>query len=337
MLLKWDVSAHKDLNRSFYLADHWERSYGDLEWRGLRADRVMPWYFMQHTPSGITHGYGVRVRPSAMCYWRINTQQLILGCDVRSGGRGVDLRGRTMTVCQLVSRKGLADENAFNAAVSFTRMLNDKVMPVDHVIYGANDWYYIYGQNTQETVLRDTQTISELSPNAANRPYSVIDSGWQLGGGVASGGPWVKNKKFPDFESLPQRMKDMGTRPGIWVRPSAAEHKDLPILQREKIGGDNTTQLLDISTSEVREDMNKYLHNLVNELGFELVKHDFSSWDIFGKPGYHFHDRLTSDDWEFADNTRSTAEILIDHYSAIQGQKCQPYSECSTVPSARKP
>ena len=28
------------------LGDHWERGYGDLEWRGLVAERVMPWHMI---------------------------------------------------------------------------------------------------------------------------------------------------------------------------------------------------------------------------------------------------------------------------------------------------
>ena len=44
---------------SRFLGDHWERSYGDLEWRGFDADRVMPWYFLAATGQG-THGYGVK-------------------------------------------------------------------------------------------------------------------------------------------------------------------------------------------------------------------------------------------------------------------------------------
>ena len=34
-----------------FLGDHWERSYGDLEWRGLVGDRLMPWYFLASSGS----------------------------------------------------------------------------------------------------------------------------------------------------------------------------------------------------------------------------------------------------------------------------------------------
>ena len=317
LLLRWPVHQRDDINRSLYLADHWERSYGDLEWRALRPDRVMPWYFLQNAPDGRTHGYGVKVRPAALCYWRMSREQLILGCDVRCGGTGVDLRGRTLEVCTVLLREGRDGESPFAATVAFTRLLCDDPLRLDHVAYGANDWYYLYGANSSETALRDAATISRLSPNPANRPYSVIDAGWSISEGGCPGGPWLPNAKFPGFDQLAARMRDLGTRPGIWVRPTATGLPSLPGLQRPKIGGDDKTRLLDISTDEVQADMSLYLRHLVQDLGFELVKHDFSGWDVFGKPGYHFHDRITSDGWAFADTTRTTAEILVAHYRNI--------------------
>lgn len=39
------------------LGDQWERAYGDLEWRGIVPERIMPWYFL--TNNGlVTDGYG---------------------------------------------------------------------------------------------------------------------------------------------------------------------------------------------------------------------------------------------------------------------------------------
>ncbi len=39
------------------LGDAWERSYGDLEWRPLQAERPLPWYAMLHT-QGTNRRYG---------------------------------------------------------------------------------------------------------------------------------------------------------------------------------------------------------------------------------------------------------------------------------------
>lgn len=44
----------------------------------FRADRVMPWYFLQHAPDGRTHGYGVKVRPAARLDDQRDSQRLVL-------------------------------------------------------------------------------------------------------------------------------------------------------------------------------------------------------------------------------------------------------------------
>lgn len=52
------------------LGDQWERAYGDLEWRGIVPERIMPWYFL--TNNGlVTDGYGVRTAqtPFAVGSW----------------------------------------------------------------------------------------------------------------------------------------------------------------------------------------------------------------------------------------------------------------------------
>ncbi len=44
----------------------------------------------------------------------------------------------------------------------------------------------------------------------------VIDDGWQPNPVDAS---WDKgNERFPDMKGLAQEMKDIGVRPGIWIR-----------------------------------------------------------------------------------------------------------------------
>src|SRR3974390_3437281 len=43
--LRWHGSFPMDWR---YLGDHWERSYGGLEFRGLAGDRLMPWYFLSN-------------------------------------------------------------------------------------------------------------------------------------------------------------------------------------------------------------------------------------------------------------------------------------------------
>ena len=54
------------------LGDAWERSYGELGWRGLIPERVMPWYFATYDGTAC-HGYGVKTD-------RGRTMLLAAGC-----------------------------------------------------------------------------------------------------------------------------------------------------------------------------------------------------------------------------------------------------------------
>lgn len=73
--------------KTLWLADHWERSYGDLQWRGLQPERVMPWYFAAHLPAdGSTLLAGVRTQPSTFCFWMADSAGISLWLDFRNGG-----------------------------------------------------------------------------------------------------------------------------------------------------------------------------------------------------------------------------------------------------------
>ena len=52
--------------------------------------------------------------------------------------------------------------------------------------------------------------------------------------------------------------------------------------------------------------------------GYELIKHDFSTFDLTGRWGPAMTDEVTADGWAFADRSRTTAEIIIDHYRSIR-------------------
>ena len=99
MKLRWNRKAPE---KARVLGDAWERSYGDLEWRGICGGRVLPWYFLV-SAQGKQYGYGVKVRPSAMCSWYMDTQGITLVLDVRCGCAGVLLNGKTLLAAEIVA------------------------------------------------------------------------------------------------------------------------------------------------------------------------------------------------------------------------------------------
>ncbi|HEY5481099.1 MAG TPA: hypothetical protein VIL39_06430, partial [Verrucomicrobiae bacterium] len=187
---------------SRFLGDHWERSYGDLEWRGLSGERLMPWYFLASS-GALTHGYGVKTGAASICHWQAGAGGVTLWLDVSNGGGGVELGERRLEAATLVVRKGQAGESSLGAARAFCRVMCEKPLLPAKPIYGSNNWYYTYGRNVSaEASLKDAALMAEVIPaETANRPFVVIDMGW--GAARDGAGPVAEtNKAYPDMPGL---------------------------------------------------------------------------------------------------------------------------------------
>lgn len=328
-----------------FLGDAWERGYGDLEWRGMSGRRIMPWYFLAAVP-GKTLCFGVMVQPSAMCYWQADSEGVTLYLDVRCGGKGVLLEGRTLHAAKIVCEKfsesreggaaqevrgGCAENLTYEAAHSFCgRMCPNPVLP-KYPVYGSNNWYYAYGKSSEKEILADTGELVKLTKGAVNPPFMVIDDCWQEHHRLDeyNGGPWRKgNDKFPDMAGIARKMKDMGVRTGIWVRFLLNEDEAIPDEWRL-----SHNQCVDPSHPEalryITEDVER-----ICKWGFQLIKHDFSTFDLFGKWGFEMNPLVTEDGWSFYDRHRTSAEIVKDFYEAIYNT-AKPYDTlilgCNTI------
>ena len=199
------------------LNDQWERSYGDLEWRGMNGERVLPWYFLAFDGAA-THGYGVETGPAAFAFWQVDPDGISLWLDLRNGGAPVQLGARVLEAATVRTRRGQPGESPFAAARKLTAALCPKPRLPQAPVYGGNNWYYAYGRNCSAAdIERDSDLMAELAPAARNRPFMVIDDGWTP---TNTAGPWDHgNARFPDMSALAASMKKRGVRPGIWLRP----------------------------------------------------------------------------------------------------------------------
>ena len=297
------------------LGDAWERGYGDLEWRAWVPDRVMPWYAA--TSDGeLTHAYGVRTGARAFCFWQIDPQGVSLWADVRSGGLGVQLGERTLDVCDVVSRAGRGGESAFAAVHDFCRQMCPSPRLPSQPVYGSNDWYWVYGRNSADTVRVDARHIVELSPAGGNRPFAVIDDGWQPERSATKTGvgTWDHgNEKFRDMPGLAAEIRSIGARAGIWIRPLQAmvNSPDGWRLPRDRT-------FLDPSVPDVLHKVAEDVARL-RQWGFDLIKHDYTTYDVFGRWGMQMGAAMTRDGWTFASGaTRTTAEVIDELYRAIR-------------------
>jgi alpha-galactosidase len=304
---------------SRFLGDHWERSYGDLEWRGFAADRVMPWYFLAATGQG-THGYGVKTGASALAFWQADEEGISLWLDVRNGGSGVQLGDRQLAAAEVVARRGHPEQTPYSSAAALCRALCEHPRLPQKPVYGSNNWYYLYGENmSAENILRDVEQLAKLSPLSVNSPYMVIDEGWGKARGGA--GPWTEdNLRFPEVPGLPAQMKKRGVRPGIWVRPLITvdpQARQWALARDLKPPAPDMPFIIDPSLPAVLDYIQEGLRRITG-WGYELVKHDFSTFDILGRWGMRMGEELTSEGWHFADRTRTTAEIVLQFYRALR-------------------
>ena len=105
--LIWNVSFPND---ALVYGGDWERTYGDAGW--FRADGSCgphdgwkPWYWLVNDGKR-TDGYGLMVQPNAFGSWKVDPGRILLSLDVRAGSRPVELKGRQLDACTLVSRRG---------------------------------------------------------------------------------------------------------------------------------------------------------------------------------------------------------------------------------------
>lgn len=313
IILSWDHTVDQEIK---VLGDHWERGYGDLYWGNIDYDRVMPWYILLYD-GGTTRCYGVKTRPNAFCSWRLTGHSITLNLDIRCGGCGVDLKGRTLHAATVLKYK--SNENPFRVAREFCRLMcPDGIYPKTPV-YGGNDWYCNYGDNSHDKILHMAKRIAKWAEGNEVRPFMVVDDGWQVchnGQEGFNGGPWDKgNYKFPDMRKLAADIRALDVQPGIWYRPlfTAEKFPSDCILKRR----DADWQYLDPSHPKVLQQVKKDVSR-IKDWGYALLKHDFSTFDIFGRWGFAMGDEMTEEGWAFYDTGKTTAEIIKEFYRTIR-------------------
>ena len=305
--LQWTFENEEGL---YVLGDAWERSYGDLCFRKPDGGRALPWYFAA-TNKKETWCLGVRTQPNAFVCFTCGQDGVAAKIDCRNGGGGVMLGGRTVRLCTFVfAHYGMPP---FESLRAYCRTLcRDPILPKEK-IYGGNNWYYAYGKSSREEILGDAALQAALSAGLENRPFMVIDDGWSVND---TEGPYEPNERFGDMKTLADEIRALGVRPGIWVRLLADSSAGIPPEMRILRGGRRV--YLDPTNADVQA----LIRGVVEKIrgwGYELLKHDFSTVDLFGNYGSSLTDSITNDeDWHFADETKTNAEIVLDLYRLIR-------------------
>lgn len=298
-----------------FMGDAFERGYGNLEWRGFVPDRLMPWYCLV-SDGNDTAGLGVKVRPNCFAFWMTDPQGVTLWLDVRCGGKGVILSGKNLELAALVQETSREGEDAFDFLRRFCGIMCQDPLAPPAPVYGSNNWYYAYGNSSHEEILRDTALLAELTEGLDNRPYMVIDDCWQplaLSQGAAGRPYETGNARFPDMPGLARQMREMGVKPGIWIRPQETNEMFLD----NRLRCDRDRRYLDLTEPEALRLIGEDVRRVVG-WGYEFIKYDFVTNDALGTFAFQPLEVIRMrDNWAWHDRSQTNAQAIMGVYRTI--------------------
>lgn len=293
------------------LGDAFERAYGDLAWKKA-GNEWLPWYFFERNFSEMT-AYGVMTGCNSLCFWKRKKSSITLKTDLRCGAKGVILKNRCLDVATVIY-ESYSLNDIWNGMKDFCcKMCPNPILPREPV-YGGNNWYYAYGKSSHEQIVKDAKLIADFCGGLENRPFMVIDDCWQVARtNDYIGGPWNRgNRYFPDMKGLADEIKSLNVRPGIWYRPLWNRDATIPencrLMRKKDIIDPSVPESLEI----IAEDVKRF-----SKWGYQLIKFDFPTYDIFGRWGFKMKHNITESGWYFRDRTKTSAEIIKELYKTI--------------------
>ena len=281
-------------------------------WVPVGSGKTVPWYVLVNG-GGKTYGFGVEVQPRAMCAWRVEPGKVELLLDLRAGGQPLELDGRTLEACKVVRCESAPGESAYATGRRLCGLMCPNPRLPKAPMFGFNDWYAAYGCNTATNFLADAAFVVSLCKGCAEKPYVVMDDGWQkfsppeverITGRFDSGyGPWEESSRAfgMDMTTFCDRIAALGAYPGLWYRPLCMEGKmcdpsDPAVLER------------------IRADILRF-----REWGFRFVKIDYLTFDWCGHfKGFDEDGRLIRDGRRWKDMKHTTAETVVRLYRTMR-------------------
>ncbi len=319
--LSWELT---NTPASIWLGDAWERSYGDLSWQNIQTTYPAPWYLLLNDGDN-TRAFGVKTGAKSFCSWDASTKNLNLYLDTLSGGAGVQLGDRTLEAAEIVTTQNNPAESPYQTATRFCGIMCEHPRLPKKPVYGINDWYFAYGNNSKKLILDSTQAMAALAPASDNRPFSVVDDGWE---GFDFQTP---NDKFGDMSLVAAEIKKLGMKPGLWTRPLLANSKSKATELIPLRKGESGDRYYDPTLPETLQRIDATFR-LYKDWGFDLVKHDYTTYDFFGRWGFEMKEGMTAPGWHFQDRSQTNAEILLRLYNTIRQAAGERYLiGCNTV------
>jgi alpha-galactosidase len=117
-------------------------------------------------------------------------------------------------------------------------------------------------------------------------------------------------------------MRRIGVQPGLWFRPLFTKER---VDENWRLAHPNAAReytrrgayTLDPTVPEVAAKIRETT-SLFDRWAYKLLKHDFSTYDLFGRWGFNMGAEITDSGWHFADGTKTNAEIVGRLYRDIR-------------------
>ena len=302
--------------------DAWERCSArcTLEWRSVMSARNMPWFCYLKGDDKIMC-YGVKTGADCFASWLVDVHGVTLFLNLTNGKDGTDLK-EPLVACEVVQLEGEKGEDEYCVAKRFSKLLCDAPVLPKEPVFGVNNWYWAYGHITKESVMKETDYLMKMCNGTKNRPYMIIDDGWQINRNFEDdpyiGGPWVPNENFKDMAKTADDIHAKGAKAGLWFRPLLTLDE---VPEEEKLADFSAGGvLLDPSHPNVLERVKKDA-SIIRSWGYELIKHDFTTMDFFkASPLTADKNNVNLYEHEKApfDKTKTNATIIKNLYKAIQ-------------------
>ena len=178
------------------------------------------------------------------------------------------------------------------------------------VIYGSNDWYYAYGKNTPGRNSARCRPGKVSRAGNRDKPFTVIDDGYQ------------DRSRFPSLQKLATEIRSRQVIPGIWIRPLRAPAKTsstllLPAARWNGPSSEQAPLAYDPTIPDALEAAAAVATEAC-EWGFDLIKHDFTTFELLGQWGSQMGASPTQGNWHFNDRTLTNAEIVTALYRRLR-------------------
>lgn len=145
----------------------------------------------------------------------------------------------------------------------------------EHPPLGWCSWYAGYFADITEAEVLKNLEHAALIPDLR---YFQIDGGWESNVGTATTEiPEHDSAKFPHgMRWLAETIRSKGVKPGLWIRPFKGwgDSEGTPEWARGPT--------LDISHPDARNWLSQLARRLVREWGYEYLKFDFVTYDLYG-------------------------------------------------------